>query len=353
MSDNLPTQQQGSDEVDLGQLFKLIGKAFDRFYRFIKSIFVGLFHLLMSLLLFIQKHLIKLAIAGVLGLGLGYFFDTKTDTVYESQMVVEPNFNSVQQLYNNISYYNELAKANDSLTLSSTFKISAKKASSIKEIVVDAYSDENQKIKLFDEFVTKLDTTTRKTINYESYLENFNTFDARFHKITFIATNPRVAKNIQETIINSITNNKYFENQQLASQENIDLQDSFYKKQLKEIDTLQHFYKKLALKTAEKETATTSISLADKDSSDNKELALIEKVDEIKQQQVALNIERARKQNVINVISDFPNLGVKSGGLLKSNKVLFFVGAVGLAFLILILLELNSYLKKYQQKRNS
>jgi len=353
MSDNLPTQQQGSDEVDLGQLFKLIGKAFDRFYRFIKSIFVGLFHLLMSFLLFIQKHVIKLAIAGVLGLGLGYFFDTTTNVVYESQMVVEPNFNSVQQLYNNINYYNELAKANDSSALASALSISMVEASSIQEIIADAYSDENQKIELFDEFITKLDTITRKTIDYEAYLENFNTVDARFHRIIFTSTSSRVAKKTQNAIVESIIENKYFKEQQLANQKNLDLQDNIYKKQIKEIDTLQGFYKKLALKTAEKETVATSINLADKESSENKELALIEKLDEIKKLQVELNIERASKKNVINVISDFPNLGVKSGGLLKSNKFLFSGSAICLVFLILMLLQLNSYLKVYQQKRNN
>ena len=40
MSKDLPQPPQNqSDEVDLGQLFKLIGNAFDRFFKFIGSVF--------------------------------------------------------------------------------------------------------------------------------------------------------------------------------------------------------------------------------------------------------------------------------------------------------------------------
>lgn len=349
MSDNLPTQQ-GSDEVDLGQLFKLIGKAFDRFFRFIKNIFIGLFHLLIKFLLFIQKHFIKLAIAGVLGLIIGYFFDYKEATVYESQMIVEPNFNSTQQLYNNINYYNELAKANDSVGLSMALDIDVNEAASIKEVRVDAFSDDNQKIKLFDTFVTQLDTITRKTINFQEYLENFNTFDARFHQIVFTSTNPIVAKKVESNIVDEIVGNQYFKFQKEINDKNIDLQDNVYQKQLEEIDSLQKFYKELAIENAKKETAATSINLADKNGTDNKELALIKQVDEIREKQVALNLDRARKESVINIISSFPNQGVEIKGVLKSNKLFYLLLFTGVTFLGLLLLELNSFLKLYKEK---
>ena len=70
MSNELP-QPQASEEVDLGQLFKLIGNAFNKFFRFIASIFKGLFHLIILFLLFIQKHFVKFAIIGFIGLVIG------------------------------------------------------------------------------------------------------------------------------------------------------------------------------------------------------------------------------------------------------------------------------------------
>ena len=61
------TNNNNSDEIDLGQLFQLIGRAFQKLFNFIKSVFKGLFHMLILFLLFIQKNFLILAIAAILG----------------------------------------------------------------------------------------------------------------------------------------------------------------------------------------------------------------------------------------------------------------------------------------------
>src|SRR5690606_4677437 len=102
MNKDLPQPQQ-SEEVDLGQLFKLIGNAFDRFFKFIGNIFKGIFRIIILFLLFVQKNLVKLMVVGVTGLIIGVIIDYYRAPRYISTMVLEPNFNSVQQLYNNIN----------------------------------------------------------------------------------------------------------------------------------------------------------------------------------------------------------------------------------------------------------
>ena len=262
MSKELP-QPQPSEEVDLGQLFKLIGKAFDRFFRFIASIFIGIFRFIILFLLFLQKHFIKFAIVGIIGLAIGIYLDLNKETNYISTMVVEPNFNSVQQLYNNIGFYNELADAQDSTALAEAFNISKNEAASIKEISIESYSDENQKVQLFDKFVRSLDTTTQKTIDMEAYLKNFNSFDARFHTVSVKATNSNIAKKIQPSIITSISRNEYFSLQKNISDVNIKLQDSIYKKQISEIDSLQLLYKRVMLKEADRPMEGTRINVGE------------------------------------------------------------------------------------------
>ena len=188
-----PKGTSSSDEIDLGQLFQMIGNGFKKLFNFIGNIFKGIFHGLILFLIFIQKHFIKFVIAGIIGIALGVYLDLQKETKYISTMVVEPNFNSVQQLYNNINFYNELAEGNDSIALAETFNISVNDASHIKKFEVESYSDENQKIQLFDRFVRSLDSTTQKAIDIENYLKNFNSFDARFHNISIVATNNNVA----------------------------------------------------------------------------------------------------------------------------------------------------------------
>lgn len=348
MSKELPQPQQ-SEEVDLGQLFKLIGNAFSRFFNFIGSIFKGIFGLVILFLLFIQKHFIKFTIVGIIGLAIGIYLDLNKATTYVSSMVVEPNFNSVQQLYNNVDFYNELASAQDSTALAEVFNISKKEAASIKKFKAESYSDENQKVQLFDRFVRSLDTTTQKTINMKAYLENFNSFDARFHTVSVTATNNNIAKKIQPTIINSISRNDYFSLQKNISDINIELQDSIYKKQINEIDSLQLLYKKVMLKEADRSMEGTSINLGDNGAKDNKELSLINKMDELKFSLVELNEERANKSSILNVISDFPRKGVKEKGFLNSYKFLIPSILLCLTVFILALISLNTYLKNHKK----
>ncbi|MDC6365149.1 hypothetical protein PP183_03640, partial [Muricauda sp. AC10] len=125
-----PVHQNTSDEIDLGQLFQLIGRGFQKFFTFIGNIFKGFFHILILLLLFIQKNFIVLAIAIVVGGVSGYFLDNYLPEKYVSKMVVEPNFNSVQQLYNNIDFYNDLAEAEDSTALATALNITEHEAAS-------------------------------------------------------------------------------------------------------------------------------------------------------------------------------------------------------------------------------
>ncbi len=339
-----------SEEVDLGQLFQLIGNAFRKLFQFIGNIFKGIFHIIILFLLFIQRHFIKFVVAAVVGLALGIYLDMVKTPKFVSTMVVEPNFNSVQQLYNNINFYNELAEAQDSTALAEAMEVSVGEAAKIKKFVVESYSDENQKVQLFDRFVRSLDSTTKKAIDMEDYLENFNAMDSRFHTISVTATNNTVAKKIQPSIIKSISRNEYFRLQQSISDKNISLQDSLYKKQLMEVDSLQRLYKRVMEKEAEKPLQGTSISLGENGGQENKELALINQVDKLKQNLVSLNEERANKSSILNVISAFPRRGVEVKGIFISNKFRIPVVFIGITLLILSMLELNTYLKNYKKE---
>ena len=339
-----------SDEIDLGQLFQLIGRGFQKLFNFIGSIFKGLFHILILFLLFLQKNGIILGIAVVVGAVGGYILDSIKPEKYISKMVVEPNFNSVQQLYNNIDFYNDLAEAKDSIALADALDIEQSEAASIKEIFVDSYSDENQKIKLFDEFVRQLDTSTVKAIDFESYLKNFNSMDARFHQISLISTNNLVAKKVQPTIVESISANEYFKLQKGINDINLELQDSIINQQLVEVDALQDLYKTVLEKEAEKPMQGTNINLAENGESQNKELALVKEREILKKQLVQLNREKANKASILNVISDFPNRGVKLKGFWKSYKFVLPIGLLVMAIAFMGLLYLNKYLREFASK---
>nr|WP_298923422.1 hypothetical protein [uncultured Allomuricauda sp.] len=58
----------------------------------------------------------------------------------------------------------------------------------------------------------------------------------------------------------------------------------------------------------------TNVNLAENGESNNKELALVQERDVLREKCVALNQERANKPLILNVISDFPTRGVEQKG---------------------------------------
>lgn len=337
-----------NEEVDLGQIFNAIGTLFKSVKNAVIQLFQGLGNLLLWLLLFLQKNVLFFILSVLIGAIAGYFIEDREPTQYISKMVVEPNFNSVQQLYNNVVFYNDLAKSEDSITLGSTLGVSPEIAASIVKVTVDSYSDENQKIQLFDRFIKELDTTTVKAIDYNEFLKNFNSLDARFHQITIIATNSDVAKMVQPQILSAIEKNDYFKRQKAIFETNIELQASINKQQLKEIDSLQELYKKVMLEQASNPLQGTNISLgeATNDRSGVKELALLDQRELIKQRLVRLNQESTDKETIVNVISDFPVKGVKDKRWSSNFILLLPVLMTGITTIILLLIQLNKFLKK-------
>ena len=71
MSKETTPQLGNNEEVDLGLLFKLIGKSFDRFFKFIGSIFNKLFLAFVWMVFFIKKHFIKICKFGLIIYNIG------------------------------------------------------------------------------------------------------------------------------------------------------------------------------------------------------------------------------------------------------------------------------------------
>ncbi|MBQ4801429.1 hypothetical protein J8L88_01100 [Aquimarina sp. MMG015] len=346
----MSNKENTSEEIDLGQLFRLIGDVFNKLMLFIRKTFYGLFHLVILFLQFIRLHFIKFVIAGVFGSVLGWYWDSVSEPVYVSSMVIEPNFSSAQQLYNNIEFYNELADKEENRVLSQELVIGDSLAKTIKGITIESFSDNTQKIRQFSSFIQELDTVSRKLVDYKDYLENFNDINSKFHKIQIKATSPIVAKKCQNAIVRSIENNEYFQLQKKVNDINIALKDSLIEKQLTEIDSLQGFYKKIKIVEANKPMGSTNISLSEQASNErNSEINLLLQSKSLQDEKIRLNNLQANTENTINVISDFPSRGALVNDFLRSKKFLLPLIFIGLLFFSLILLSLNKFLKNYNQ----
>jgi hypothetical protein len=341
-------QKNNEEEVDLGSLFVIIGKGFSNFFNFIGSIFKGIFHSSILILIFFKENIVKIGVATTIGIVAGVFLETKTPTKYGSELLLEPNFKSARQLYNNVNYYNDLVKQKDTAALQKTFNIDKEAAASLKKFEIEPLKIDSDIINAYDELILAVDTLTIKSYEYDDFKAAFTNLDYRVHKITVIAEKNNIFDKLDDVIISSVVSNKYFNRLKILTNENLNRTDSLYRENLSQVDSLRKVYMQVMIEEAKKPATGTSIDLGGEKRT-TKELELFETNRKINSDLKTLANEKSQKYEVVNVISNFQPIGYEIKGVTK-NKA-FLLGVLGAFFMIsfLLLIKLNKFLANYKK----
>lgn len=341
-------QKNNEEEVDLGSLFVIIGKGFSNFFNFIGNIFKEIFDFIISVLIFLKENSIKIGIAGIIGAVAGIFLEVRTPTTYGSDLLLEPNFKSARQLYNNINYYNVLVKQKDTAALQKTFNLDKASAASLKKFEIVPLRVDADLIDAYNDLILSVDTLTIKSYDYADFKEAFTNYDYKVHMVTVIAEKNNVFDKLDDVIISSVVDNKYFNRLKVLTNENLDRTDSLYRESLTQIDSLRQVYMQVMLEEAKKLTTGTSIDLGGEKRT-TKELELFETNRKINFDLKKIAKEKSEKYEVINVISNFQPIGYEIKGVTKNKG--FLLGIIGAGFMItfLLLLKVNTFLENYKK----
>jgi len=200
-------QNQDNQEIDLSQISKKIGGLFENISN---SIFKGI--------LFLKRNMVWVGALFVIGAGMGFYLD-KTIKVYNSQIIVTPNFGSVDYLYSKIELINSQVKDGDTLFLKNVIGI--KDPSKFKEITIlpiaDVYKfienrDQNfEMIKLMSEDgdIKKVLSDPMTSKNYPYHAISFSTVDETSDEKTIIPilkylNDSDFYKKIQKEYVNNV-----------------------------------------------------------------------------------------------------------------------------------------------------
>jgi hypothetical protein len=104
MSRDLSNKPGNSDEIDLGQLFKMIGNSINRLFRGFLNFFV-----------YVKKNIYWLGGLVVAGAVLGYGLNKLVGVEQQIDVIVTPNLDSKEYLYDVIEEIQSNAKAEDTL----------------------------------------------------------------------------------------------------------------------------------------------------------------------------------------------------------------------------------------------
>ena len=342
------SKSNNEEEVDLGSLFVIIGKGFSNFFNFIGNIFKGIFHFFISILIFLKENSFKIGIAAIIGFAVGIFLEVKSSDTYSSDMLVQPNYKSVSQLYNNINYYNDLVEQKDTLGIQNTFNLDKETAASLKEFSIEPIANENDIINAYNDFVLEVDTTTVSSYTFEDFKASFKDLDYKTHEINVIAEKNDVFNKLDEIIISSVVKNKYFSRVKELTNENLNRTDSLLRQNLSQVDSLRKVYMQVMIEEAKKQSNGTSIDLGGEKRS-TKELELFATKRSLNSELKNVVIDKSEKYEVVNVISNFQPVGYKIGGVSENKAVQFSILGILLMVLILLFTKINTYLGNYKK----
>jgi hypothetical protein len=342
------SKSNNEEEVDLGSLFIIIGKGFFKFFNFIGNIFKGVFHFFISILIFLKENSLKIGIAAVIGLVVGGVLEIKSLDSYSADMLVQPNFDSASQLYNNINYYNDLIKQKDTVGIQNTFNVDKETAASLKEFSIAPVINKNDLINSYNSFVLKVDTLTVKSYSFKDFKTSFKDLDYKIHKINVIAEKNDVFNKLDEVILSSVVKNKYFNRVKELTNENLNRTDSILRQNLGQIDSLRKVYLQVMVAEAKKQSTGTNIDLGGQKTT-TKELELFETKRKLNSELIDVISSKSNMYEVINVISSFQPIGTEIKGVENNKGIQLAILSSIIVIFILLFLKLSNYLSAYKK----
>jgi len=346
---------QPSEEVDLGQLFKMIGNAFQRLFQFIGSIFNKLFLAFVWLVFFIKKRAVFLLIAAVAGLALGFILDKTSPPTYKSSIIVKQNYATGENLYGSIDYYNSLLKDGDYEVLGRVLGLEKKVSEEILGIEIEPIITDNDRVVMFDKYISGLDSLAASKVEYDEFLKNIKENKHQLQQISIKSKTRANFKNVFDNIIGDINTNTFFVNEQAKDLAELNQQKVALEESLAQSDSLQRTYKRVLEQQMEsKSTSETSITFeGNNDKNKTREFDLYKNDIELRREIVQIERKLKDKQNIVEIISGKQDSGFVDDtkellGLTLNTKSYYLVLFTILAFVILFGLDFLKFLEKYK-----
>ncbi len=292
--ENLPSQQQNtpkqnnpSDEIDLGQLFKLIGKGFNR-------IFIGL----LRFFLYIKKNIFILIGLGVLGILAGYGLKQISSAKMKTEVIVRPNIESKDYLYDVVAEIEANIKAkNKAFFEPLDIEIEALKGF---EITVVSLGDKKSKLEdelKYLELLRGLDVSGAVSDVVRNEILSRNSLN---HKITFSYKDNALGYESAKKLMEYINSNPYFNELIEVYLDNAENRIQENKALIKQLDELITQYSS-NLAAEENRKSESRIVLENEEQLDIRELFDLK--NELIQDIELKNLELKTRENAIKVIN--------------------------------------------------
>lgn len=230
-----PKANTPADEIDLGQLFKMIGDGFGRLFRAFLRVF-----------LYIKRNAIKFGILLVVGLGIGIGLNNIVTKKLKTEVIVKPNLESKNYLYDVVNEIDANIRAKD-LAFFNALGIEEEELKGLS-IMIEPVEEENGKNSGDDleyiELLQKFRNDELITDIVRSEVLNKSTLN---HRISIFYKDAETGKKIATALMEYINSNDYFNELVKLNKDNATMRIERNEQLVQQIDLLvDNYAKKIA-----------------------------------------------------------------------------------------------------------
>ncbi len=191
---------QSSGEIDLGHLFKMIGRGFDRVFKAFLRVF-----------LYVKRKAVWLIGAIIIGLAIGFFLNVSLDKQLKTEVIVKPNFESKDYLYDIIEEIQANIVARDAQFLAKLgVDMAEVKGFGVSIEPIEKKNEDQEEIKEQNTYLEILQNFKDQEFISEVIRSEILDKTVLTHRITFLHKNPFNGQQVVGKIMDYINANPYF-----------------------------------------------------------------------------------------------------------------------------------------------
>ena len=304
-------EKQKIEEIDLIKSFSYFGKIINRLFSISFNIFIGFANLIIRLVSIIKKKFIFFVISIILGAFIGSIYNGDGIVKYNASLMVLPQFGSVHQIYKNIEYYQTLVDERNYEELKSNLNLSLNEAKSINSISVKPFTSEFTTMKIYAKFTDLVDSISGIELNYEIFKEKLSFDDYPHHIISLTIDTVLVPSGLANSIVNSISENKYYESRQVIALKNLEEEKALINLSIGKLDSILFFQRtEKKFEESVKKTLGTQIYM---DDNQNQKIysELFSNYSSFNTKLLLINSRVNGYKNIVNILSTFPKSAKK------------------------------------------
>jgi hypothetical protein len=334
-----------SDEIDITQLFRWIGRGFRNVGLGIIKAIAGLRNLFFSNRVFFGIVLISGLVVG------GSYYQFLSKKYYKSSMIISCDYLNNRILENAIEKLNLLCVEKDRDGLAAELKIDIDLAKNIRKFYVRPFVSENDliEIEVLKEQLNNVAAEKRDLV--DKVIERVDIENKHAFQIEVLIYNPDIVKNLETAIVGYFADNEYIKRRVEINKQNLQIKKAKLTQESNKLDSLkQVLYQNLQSMARQNREGSNNVILSDKYLTDPMEIY----EEDLNLHDELLNINRQLYvQPDFELVDGFTTFKEPESASLFRILVISFLVSWALGYLMIGLVKFDQYLASFAKKPKS